>query len=165
MRQTVIILFLFLFSAGLKATYQTPDFLIIEKDTFQLQSFLLETHIDDIREDYGVTSCWRGYIAYWRIVDDKLYLEKILSYPSREERNIIELFEERGFKYQEKDGMILADWCTITLYRMISSSMDTWFSKKIPLYNGWDEKKAKMRIKLKIENGIIVKNKLKRKKA
>ena len=57
MKQTVIILFLFLFSVGLKATYQTPDFLIIEKDTFQLQSFPLVAHISDIRGSQKKSHC------------------------------------------------------------------------------------------------------------
>ncbi|MCZ8090924.1 MAG: hypothetical protein O9282_14035 [Flavobacterium sp.] len=64
------------------ATGQIPDYLIIEKDTLSLHCNPLENYFqkNPIPNDLiKVTSSalWRGYIAYFKIVDNKLIVENI----------------------------------------------------------------------------------------
>ena len=167
-----IILFAFLifsiFSVNVFATEQTSDLLIIGENTVFLKTFPLE-QLEMKYRPFGVgeegkysnTNCWRGYRAVWKIIDEKLFLEKIIQCNnSPGEENIVELFEKNGIQYQEKDGMILADWCTLDFYRM-TSPISIFDKNRTYLYSGWDKLiKRKKKIILQIENGLIRKNKL-----
>ena len=169
MKQKIIILAFLIFSANVFATEQTSDLLIIEKDTIFLKIFPLEQlelklrPFSEIALARYVSNCYRGYKATWKIVDNKLFLEKIVRC-NREigEENIIELFERNNIQYQEKNGMIFADWCTLDLYRMTTSSRGTKLRKKdgLFLYDRPLRRKNKRKIILQIENGIITINKL-----
>lgn len=78
----VLFAFVILISAKSFATAQAPDYLIIDKDTLQIQSNPLEGYfnIHPIPEKLitGVSSGnWRGYIAYFKFLDGKLVVENI----------------------------------------------------------------------------------------
>ncbi len=108
------------------------------------------------------TSCRRGYRAVWRIIDNKLYLEKIIrcNYDRKTtEQDIKELFDQNGIEYEEKDGMILANWLTIAFYKFPKPD----FPDRIHLtgaYNIKGDQKDKS-LRLQIENGKITLNRLK----
>lgn len=76
-------LLLFLFQQAF-ATVQTSDYLIYEGDTLKMRSFplesYLEAHPNPIYEtlfESVNTACWRGYVAYWTIYNDSLFLSDI----------------------------------------------------------------------------------------
>jgi len=84
------------------ATEQESDLLIIGNDTIYLETFLLEKlnlekrPFGNTRTTAPSTACWKGYRAIWKIIDKKLYLEKIIhcdSDPEKGELDIIELFK------------------------------------------------------------------------
>lgn len=66
------------------ATAQIPDYLIYENDTIAIFSNPLESYLklNDIEDIPGLTgcgstACWRGYVAFWEIKNDSLFLLKI----------------------------------------------------------------------------------------
>ena len=157
MKQKVFLFVFLIFSANSYATEQISDLLIVGKNTIYLKSFPLEElkmkykpfHDDD---KYLSTACWRGYQAVWKIIDNKLFLEKIIEcHDKTKEENLKKLFEKNDIQYQEIDGMIFANWCTMNLYNY-SSFLGNRRNKRI-LYNGWGEKLIKRKI-LKIEGGV-----------
>ncbi|NDV45758.1 hypothetical protein D0T49_01665 [Paludibacter sp. 221] len=159
MKRLFIYLFFFSLSiGGLFATTQSCDLLIVEKDTFCLKSFPLES-VEFKTKPFkpAGTFCWRGYRAYWRILDNELYLEKILyPYPWESSVDIKVLFTKNDIPFKEKDGMILASWCTMKFCRK------TYYEGKVeeirePLVKS---DKKKKNILLQIKRGKVVKNKL-----
>lgn len=63
------------------ATSQTPDYLIVENDTLSLHCNPLENYfqknpIPESTLSFN-TALWRGYIAYFKIIDNKLVVENI----------------------------------------------------------------------------------------
>ena len=62
---------------------QIHDLLIIGKDTILLKSFPLEELNFQIRPfrygryDFPGPTCWRGYQATWKVIDNKLFLVEI----------------------------------------------------------------------------------------
>jgi hypothetical protein len=153
------------------ATGQETDLLIIENDTIYLKIFPLEDlnltfrPFGKTRSTAPSTACWRGYRAVWRIIDNKLYLEKILHcYLDREsgEENIKELFKKNGIEYSENNGLIFASWCTFDFYRM-TFSVAKYYVDKIYLYDGYNEKEKNKKVILSVEKGVIDQNYLKEK--
>jgi hypothetical protein len=74
-------LFLLLFFCYTKtfATHQTPDYLIIDKDTLPIYSNPLESYFDNCERPASIaemtsTACWRGYVATFRLQNDSLFL-------------------------------------------------------------------------------------------
>ena len=164
MKQKMILFIFLIFSTNSYATEQISDLLIFGKNNVYLKSFPLEglemkyKPFHDNNNYLISTACWRGYQAVWKIIDNKLYLEKITEcHDKTKEENIIELFERNGIQYQERDGMIFANWCTMDLYNF-SISLGNRHNKRI-LYNGWGEKIIRRKI-LKIDNGIVTINRL-----
>jgi len=160
------VLFIFLIiSINAFATVQTSDILIIGRDTIFHKEFPLEQLELKYRPfGYGTeekyfssTNCWRGYKAIWKIIDNKLFLEKIIQCNNKPgEESIVEFFNKNGIQFQERDGMIFANWCTMDLYKMTPSQGN--FKKERTLDNGWG-KIIKRKI-LQIENGIVTINRL-----
>ncbi|MBF4517555.1 hypothetical protein IRZ71_14420 [Flavobacterium sp. ANB] len=75
-------LFVFLISTKLFATAQTPDYLIVGKDTLSIQSNPLQEYFDlhPIPKNLSTmvsSGNWRGYIAYFQFLDGKLVVENI----------------------------------------------------------------------------------------
>lgn len=86
------VIFLFLVSAKLFATAQVPDYLIIGKDTLAIQSNPLEEYFKThpIPENLITTissANWRGYIAYFKFIDEKLVVENIYKEDYKENSN------------------------------------------------------------------------------
>jgi len=83
MRFSKIYFFLaFLITAKSFATAQTPDYLIIGKDTLSIQSNPLQEYFEGhpLPENLSTTVSsgnWRGYIAYFQFLDGKLVVENI----------------------------------------------------------------------------------------
>lgn len=78
----LFILFIQLNSNSAFATAQTPDYLIIEKDTISLHCNPLESYFQknpfpDELTKVRSSNLWRGYIAYFKIFNNKLVVENI----------------------------------------------------------------------------------------
>lgn len=97
MRKELIIIFLLLIPIGnLKASPQSPDYLIIGNDTLPLYQLILEDYLHSLEQPtdsinlfgfnfrndfgYGITStnCWRGYQAVYSLENDSLFLKYII---------------------------------------------------------------------------------------
>jgi hypothetical protein len=95
----------FLFFIKSYGTAQAPDYLILGKDTLKIHSNPLESYFEKhpIPRDL-ITSInsgnWRGYIAYFKFVDNKLVVDNIYKEdyqePSRKKYNerIISIYKE-----------------------------------------------------------------------
>ena len=166
MKQQIILFTFLIFSINVFATQQTPDLLIVGSDTISLEVFPLEQLKMRYRpfgfgvqgKEFASTACWRSYRAIWKIVDNKLFLEKIIQcHNESEEEDIVQLFEKNDIQYQEIDGLIFANWYTISLYKR----KDDFYKNRTYLNNGWDRIiKNKKKIILQIENGIVTRNEL-----
>ena len=155
MKNFILILILFILPNKLFATEQIPDLLIIEKDTVELRelsNFPLEflnlefRPFNYTRQTAPHTGCWRGYQAIWRVIDNKIYLEKIQRcYGDKNNdkiENLKDFFEKNQINTIEKDGMILANWFNLNLYKLKNlyskakyrkmMLTDNWFGKKAP---------------------------------
>lgn len=80
------------------ATGQIPDYLIQGKDTLALHSNPLETYFKDkpLKDEIikvRSTALWRGYIAYFQIIDNKLVVQDIYKE---------DYFVDSNGKHQEK---------------------------------------------------------------
>ena len=165
-KQKVILFTLLIFSVNVCATQQTPDLLIIGNDTISLEVFPLEQLEMKYRpfgfgvqgKEFASTACWRSYRAIWKIVDNKLFLEKIIQcHNVLEEEDIVQLFEKNDIQYQKIDELIFTDWYTISLYKR----KDDFYKNRTFLNNRWDRIiKRKKKIVLQIENGIVTRNEL-----
>lgn len=102
------------------ATGQAADQLIYKGDTLALFACPLDSYPDtlisadflfDGRPVPQSTACWRGYIATWELMNDKLYLVRVNGCHSSsegEEEVVADL--KKLFPERYKDGKILADW-------------------------------------------------------
>lgn len=99
------------------ATAQVPDRLIYNGDTLSIFTNPLEQlyESDSIRPDFfGIrggcseTSCWRGYVAEWKIKDDQLYLTDIFSCCYRDDSVKADLYAMFGNKVI--NGEVKAEW-------------------------------------------------------
>ena len=110
-------LLLFYFAIGsLFGTAQFPDYLIDHGDTIAIFSNPLEGYfeLEGSREisgfkTCGSTACWRGYVAYWELRHDSLFLTGIeachLSCDSAVHSDLGAMF---GAQYS--NGAVFADW-------------------------------------------------------
>lgn len=82
MKITFELLF-FVISFQCFSTPQVKDILIIKRDTFSINQLPLENYpqIDSILKSNNIigtnSSCYRGYIGEWKIIKNKLYLNKL----------------------------------------------------------------------------------------
>lgn len=80
-----IISVFFLIISKVYSTGQVPDYLIIGKDTVSIFNNPLEQYFEQVNNreliDFHTScwssGCWRGYIAYWELKDDSLFLINI----------------------------------------------------------------------------------------
>lgn len=85
MKQILVFIFCSLLSIPCFSTGQKPDYLIIEQDTFPIFNNPLVQYFEhtESQELIGFhsacwsTACWRGYVAYWEMANDSLFLVKI----------------------------------------------------------------------------------------
>lgn len=105
------------------ATEQIPDRLIIKGDTMDLHAlplYDLKDHniwekpmFQDSLSSFS-TGCWRGYIAFWELIDDKLYLTDIYNEALTAKADLNTLFEGKI-----TNGKVHAYWFsdTVTAYK------------------------------------------------
>ncbi|WP_420603477.1 hypothetical protein [Flagellimonas sp.] len=163
--KTLLIIIFTLSISWSPVTRQTPDLLIIDQDTLYLMSFPLEM-LELEHRPFGLTrrtapstACWRGYKAVWRIENNTIFLEKILSCnrKSNEEENILQLFQKNGIDLVQKNGMIKADWLSKGLEPYKYSSPPQ-YKDKIYAFEDWDKDEKDKDIILGFEKGVLVKN-------
>ena len=116
MKKLFLILIYLTFYTDLHASPQSPDFLIIGKDTFsiyflplnQLDTNKLNEFYQNLKADtlnYGIgLNLWRGYQAYWEIEDNKLYLVGLRGYRDSD------LIMKATFPDNYNNGRVFANW-------------------------------------------------------
>ncbi|MDR0790105.1 MAG: TonB C-terminal domain-containing protein [Bacteroidales bacterium] len=123
MKQIVFIFCLTLSSLSCFATAQYPDKLIYKGDTLpffthpDIELYDQDSNAINLfgdREVDVVTSCWRGYVAYWLIENSKLYLVRIESWDYRNDSMEADLKSLFGDKYIK--GRVEADWVSGIYY-------------------------------------------------
>ena len=126
-KSLLIIVLGLMFSFNANATEQRPDLLIINKDTFYLKSFPFNDIIKHFpftyydKYTFPHTGCWRGYIATWKIIDNKLFLLEVKKADRTEEKlDILKYFESINYTPVLIDGLIMADWYSDTLVDYVS---------------------------------------------
>jgi hypothetical protein len=117
MKGLIISVGLLFFSIKCLATAQSPDFLIYNGDTLSLFSNPLELLYKNDPENRPQSffkkakctssACWRGYIAYWELIDNKIYLVAIKAccFNIEEEADLNSFFKNKVI-----DGRVFADW-------------------------------------------------------
>ncbi len=125
----IVALFLSLFSG---ATEQRPDRLVVNGDTMLLHALPLaqlkkhgnwEKSLFPDTSNSISTACWRGYIAYWELVDNLLYLTNIYNCDQSAKVLLDSLFPG-----EVRDGRVRAEWFTDTV---------TAYRGKLVYYNNW----------------------------
>lgn len=103
------------------STEQIPDRLIIGEDTVYIKSFPLdELRFQNAPFRYGDgtysfphTACWRGYVATWKVIDDRLMLVEVEKVDSTAEKlDILEYFAINDYSSEVIDGNVFANWHT-----------------------------------------------------
>ena len=116
MRRLTTILFLTFSFYNLIASPQAPDFLIVGKDTVAIY-FLPLNKLDTTRQkeffhnlnlrndDINISvNLWRGYQAFWKLEDDKLYLVGLKSCPNSDK------ILGSTFTSNYVNGKVFANW-------------------------------------------------------
>jgi len=164
-RKSILIIFSSMFGLSkIFATPQIPDFIIYNKDTLLLLAYPLQSYQPNENfaspknlfniEDCFSTGCWRGYIATWEIINNKLYLTQIRNHCYR----FIDSTRNFGSEYADlkalfpkkyKNGKVFADWVTRKIYAP--------FGKQ--LLSGYDvfDSVYEYEYEFNIENGIVKK--------
>ncbi|NME70738.1 hypothetical protein [Flammeovirga aprica] len=92
-------------------TPQFPDYLIYQEDTFAIHCNPLESYFEGKERpefEFLSTACWRGYIAFWEIIDDKLYLIKL-------ENELGDQLDLSFFPDWSYNDIIHADWVSYSI--------------------------------------------------
>lgn len=110
MRHLLTIIFGLFIGNSVFATGQVPDYLIYQGDTVAIFSNPLEQYfrlnnnrdIPDFKSECFSTGCWRGYIAYWTLRNDSLFLIRIAppvkDCQGNKDGNILKMFgNEKAF--------------------------------------------------------------------
>ncbi len=98
-------------------TAQFPDFLVYNGDTLSIYTNPLESYFDNHSRPDSLfaeigshsTACWRGYIAYWELKNDSLFLTKI-------EGDSINIDFSYIFKDRKIKEKIFADWVNHSIF-------------------------------------------------
>lgn len=110
----ILIFFLVLITKEIYGTAQFPDILLDGEDTVAIFSNPLEQYLDKKKDrvfcgkklEMSSTACYRGYLAFWMIRDDKLYLTKVLQGCGESDQKEFKLNSEFG------QNKVFADWFT-----------------------------------------------------
>lgn len=168
MKKKILIFTLIIISfINTSATEQISDLLIIKKDTFYLKTFPLENlryknkiNIAPFKYgdyNYPNTSCWRGYQATWKVVDNKLFLIGIVKVDSTQDKLDVEnYFKTINYSPQVINGLIYADWYSDTLKRYEYSSY-CFNSEKFYLSVDYS-KESDRKNELIFDKGLLVSN-------
>lgn len=146
---------LLLFGLCAIATFSTPqrgDQIIINNDTvdvFADESLPLNQFWDDFQDyladtlfDTRLTSCRRGYVALWQLMNDSLFLVNLFNPIDNSELNWQAIFEKEGSK-----SPFFAHWFTGTLF-VKKGSVLTY------KHDGWGEITAFETV-YSFQNGVI----------
>lgn len=159
------IFFLFCFQ-NLKASPQFPDYLIVGKDTLSIY-FLPLNELDSIRkeeffrnlnseinEPFASFNLWRGYQAFWKIENNKLFLTGLKDNPHSESI----LKATFGEKYE--NGKVFADWFSsyLALGKDKLLKWDGIFSRTYLKEELFEFEKGELKNRSLIENYIKVPN-------
>ena len=118
-RYTLILLFMVFRHTMSFATPQIQDKLIYNGDTLFVSLYLpnhfyesdtLSVDLFGGRKTCEITNCGRGYVAYWEIIDNQLYLTNIFSccfYKDSIQANLRELFNGKV-----ENNKVKAEWVT-----------------------------------------------------
>lgn len=140
---------------------QIHDILIIGKDTILLKSFPLEELNFQTRPfrygryDFPGPTCWRGYQATWKVIDNKLFLVEISKVDATHEKtDIVKYFSENNYNPIVMNGLIFADWFSFDLGS---------FPKDFKYWGCvWKPKPAKpCKACIRFEKGVLVYNRYK----
>ena len=102
-------------------TAQVPDFLIYKGDTLSIFSNPLEASFSEEKErkipSLGCesTACWRGYVAWWELRNDSLFLIKIEGCCKNENAVYQTLDLEFLFGEAVVNKAVFANWVSFTL--------------------------------------------------
>ena len=148
MKYILIITFLFSFILSSKATSQIQDILLMNNDTFFLynspfaqKSYLLERDANFINNRILTTTNKRGYVAFWELIDNEIFLTKISNEHYEANLNVI-------FKTETTKEKIKAIWIN---ERLIARSRYPISGYRKGLTNVYEEEYI-----LEIENGKLV---------
>ena len=125
MKYITFICLIFAISVSLtsRATEQEPDRLVINGDTMLLHALPLQQlkepniwkipFFPDSLNSFS-TGCWRGYIAFWEVIDNQLYLTDIYNDRLNAKADLVSLFGDKVYY-----GKVHANWFsdTVTAYR------------------------------------------------
>jgi len=163
MKYIILSILLFIISLSAFSTEQLPDRLIINDDTLYIKSFPLEdlkfeippfTYYNDFNPSPH-TGCWRGYIATWKVIDDRLMLTEVEKVDSTGEKlDILDYFKRNNYNPEIIDGFVFANWHTSN-YVIYQSSSNHKYSR-LYLWNYYLPTEEEPRIVF--ENGILIKN-------
>lgn len=121
----LLIAFIFVSIINVEATEQFSDLLIIKNDTFFLKTFPLEKLIHEkginkrpfyYRYGYPHTGCYRGYIATWKVIDNKLFLLEVEKADGTDETlDLLGYFKSIDYTPTLINGFVQANWYSDTL--------------------------------------------------
>ena len=115
----IVLLFIFSLSCFrfVGATGQCGEVIIIGRDTLQLlacpigMDSVLSGMVNERTDKDGFcTGCWRGYVGWWRLENNTLYLEKLVDYHRSSEDKEVCIDTEGIFDAYKQDGKIVASW-------------------------------------------------------
>ncbi|GHV27066.1 hypothetical protein FACS1894176_08570 [Bacteroidia bacterium] len=116
-KQLLILLFSLGFISNAFATAQEPHILIYKGERLALLGNPLFALYGNSKPDFlkkftfGDTGCWDGYIAYWEIIGQQLYLTNIVSCSfSNVKADLKQAFGDKCI-----NGKVKADWVTQSL--------------------------------------------------
>ena len=104
------------------ATAQRPDYLIWNGATLPLSCNPLEPYLETLGRrpegDGSTTACWRGYIAYFVLRNDSLFLHDItvMKQDSLNRLRYRSIDKSEFFPGRDAAGDVFADWFTGELY-------------------------------------------------
>ena len=95
-----IVFICLLFSEAVLATAQSADRLYYKGKEYPLFTNPLESYYSEsnprpkqiIINSHRNTSCWRGYIATWKIIDDSLFLKEVKAYKGFKKADLNKIF-------------------------------------------------------------------------
>lgn len=165
MKKQIISLILLLFSLGLFASPQMPDYVVYGKDTIATYNLILEQYLQKqdtskTEQLFGLTfrngasfNCWRGYQAIYKIQNDSLFLVDIINCGERRNRqfNKKESIEkiEAIFKDKLVNGKVFINWFSGYINFPLSDKVLRWDGV---FYKIFEKEKV-----ITISNGLVSK--------
>lgn len=115
----IVSLLVFLISCQCFSTIQIKDRLCYEGINYELQEYYLETYFDKYpdkrpKNDMTSTNLWRGYVAMFKVIDRKIYLDDlIIKVHVRNPEGFFETNWQSVFhELSPNDDPIFIDWIT-----------------------------------------------------